>query len=94
MRRFSTDTITSLRGVRHEPSISFNTINKRVCQTVDDHLLLVLLNLLLQTTEFLTINHRATGVCVCVCAHLSLNSFADLTVYSCLVNWSRNLLLN
>ncbi len=28
MRRFSTDTNTSLRGVRHEPSISFNTINK------------------------------------------------------------------
>ena len=28
MRRFSTDTITSLRGVRHEPSISFNSINK------------------------------------------------------------------
>ncbi len=28
MRRFSADTITSLRGVRHEPSISFNTINK------------------------------------------------------------------
>ncbi len=39
----------------------------RVCQTVDVHLFLVLLNLLLQTTEFLTENHRAAGVCVCVC---------------------------
>ncbi len=39
----------------------------RVCQTVDVHLLLVLLNLLLQTTEFLTENHRAAGACLCVC---------------------------
>jgi len=33
-------------------------------------------------------------VCECACAHLSLNPFADLTVYSCLVYWSHNLLLN
>ncbi len=39
----------------------------RVCQTVDVHLLLVLLNLLLQTTEFLKENHRAAGACLCVC---------------------------
>ncbi len=64
--RFSTDTITSLRGVRHEPSISFNTLII-VCRTVDVYLLLVLLNLLLQTTEFLTENHRAAGACLCVC---------------------------
>ncbi len=43
----------------------------RVCQTVDVHLLLVLLNLLLQTTEFLTENHRAAGACVCVCVCVS-----------------------
>ncbi len=50
----------------------------RVCQTVDVHLLLVLLNLLLQTTEFLTENHRAAGarvcVCVCVCVSVSVSS--------------------
>ncbi len=39
----------------------------RVCQTADVHLLLVLLNLLLQTTKFLTENHRAAGACLCVC---------------------------
>ncbi len=39
----------------------------RVCQIVDVHLLLVLLNLLLQTTEFLTENHKAAGACLCVC---------------------------
>ncbi len=43
----------------------------RVCQTVDVHLLLVLLNLLLQTTEFLTENHRDAGACVCVCVCVS-----------------------
>ncbi len=51
----------------------------RVCQTADVHLLLVLLNLLLQTTEFLTVNHRAAGaclcVCVCVCVWLSVSIF-------------------
>ncbi len=66
MRRFSADTITSLRGVRHEPSISFNTII-RVRRIVDVHLLLVLLTSCSQTTEFLTENHRATGACLCVC---------------------------
>ena len=45
MRRFITDTITSLREVRHEPWNLFNIINKWVCQTLDVHLLLVLLNL-------------------------------------------------
>ncbi len=40
----------------------------RVCQTADVHLLLVLLNLLLQTTEFLTENHRAASACLFVCA--------------------------
>ncbi len=46
----------------------------RVCQAVDVHLLLVLLNLLLQTTEFLTENHRAAGAClsVCVCERESV----------------------
>ncbi len=42
----------------------------RVCQTADVHLLLVLLNLLLQTTEFLTENHRAAGACLFVCVHV------------------------
>ncbi len=73
MRRFSTDTITSLRGVRHEPSISFNTINKSLsdswCSSIispvkpsaSDH----------RIPDRKPQSCRCMCVCVCVCVCVS-----------------------
>ncbi len=81
MRRFSTDRITSLRGVRHEPSISFNTINKSLSDS----------SFIISPVKPPASNHRIPDrkpqscrcmfICVCVCVCVCVRHRLFLCVF-------------
>ncbi len=63
------------------PEMTLLTSLIRVCQTADVRLLLVLLNVLLQTTEFLTENHRAAGACLCACVCVCVCVWLPVSIF-------------